>query len=231
MADEPQQPPSEPKPAPKPRSPQDKKLANDIALAERQIKTALANAEAGPLLADGGFTPDELNNGLGLQRAAFEAFVARQEADGAQVAATRAFKEADKAARKTYTKLRGFARTAVMKDAAARAALGLSGREPTDLQNFLIAAEALVTQGAKPEFATLLAKKTVTAAKLEDLKTKLDALKAADQAQEAAKSAVPKATQARDDAAKVLFEWLSGYEAFVRMQFQDRPDIAKRLML
>ncbi len=212
-------------------SPQDKKLANDIALAGQMMETALADAEAAPLLSEGGYTPEKLNEILTLQKAAQKDFIARQQADGDQKAASTAFKQADKAARKLFTSLRGFARTAVMRDAAAKTALGLSGTAPKDLQNFIVAAEALADRGADPQYAARLAAKTVTAVKLQALKAKVEDLKAADRAQKAAIEAVPRATAKRDASAKVLFDALVEYKAFARQQFKDRRDIAGRLMI
>jgi hypothetical protein len=230
MATDPVTPP-EPKPAPKPRSPQDKKLANDLSLVEQMLRAAQTDEEAAPGLAEGGYTLDELKAGVTLQKAAMQAFIARQEADGQQIAATRAFAAADKAARTTYTKLRGFARSAFMNDAAAREALGLNGREPKDQQNFITATNALLEQGKIEPYAAKLAKKTVTPAKLADFAVKMEAWKVADQNQTDALSDVPDATARRDAAAKALFEWVAEYRQFTRTQFKDQPGIIKRLLL
>jgi hypothetical protein len=221
----------EPKPVSKPRSAQDKKLANDLILAEQMLLAAQGDAEAAPLLAEGGYTSQELQAGLVLQKAALLAFIARQEADARQVAATTAFNAADKAARGTYSKLRGFGKSAFMKDPIGRTALGLNGSEPKDQQSFIAAASALVEQGKNEEYAVRLAKKGVTAAKLTDLETKIDAWMVADQAQTNALSATPEATAKRDAAAKELFDWLGEYKQFARTQFKDQPAIAKRLLL
>lgn len=219
------------KPVPKPRSAQDKKLANDLALAEQMIQAALNDEEAAPLLAEGGYTPAELQTGLTLQKAARQAFIARQEADGKRIAANTAFNTADRAAHTAYTRLRGFGRSAFMSDAAARTALGLSGGEPKDRQNFLTAATALVEQGKLEPYASKLAKKSVTPAKLADFAAKLEAWKVADKAQTDALAAVPTATAKRDEAANFLFDWLAEYRQFARTQFKDRRDIMKRLLL
>jgi hypothetical protein len=230
MATEPQT----PSPAVKPRgkySPQDKRLANDLSLVEQMLRAAQTDEEALPLLAEGGYTPDELKVGVALQKAAMQAFIARQEADGQQIAATRDFAAADKTARTTYTKLRGFARSAFMNDAAAREALGLNGREPQDQQGFITAANALLEQGKLEPYAAKLAKKSVTPAKLADFAVKMEAWKVADQKQTDALSDVPDATARRDAAAKALFEWVAEYRQFARTQFKDHPGIARRLLL
>ena len=109
--------------------------------------------------------------------------------------------------------------------------MGLNGSEPKDQQSFIAAATALVEQGKNEEYAVRLAKKGVTAAKLTDLETKIDAWMAADQAQTNALAATPEATAKRDAAAKELFDWLGEYKQFARTQFKDQPAIAKRLLL
>lgn len=218
--------PSAPKP---PRSAQDKKLAADLAAAEQLIGNSLADTEAAPLLAEGGYNSQELNNGLALHQTALTAFVTRQTADGAQDAATKAFTVADKAAHKTYTTLRELGRSPFLKDSAALTALGLSGREPRDLQNFLTAGDAFVRAAANPLYSAKLTARGVTAAKLQDLQAKIDALRLADRQQEAAKTATPAATAKRDQAATALFNWLSEFKAFAKAQLKDRPDISKRL--
>ena len=222
--------PAEPKPRGK-YSPQDKKLANDISLAEQQLTTALSDAEAAPLLAEGGYTTAELQRGSDLQIAALKAYIVRQDADANQVAATKALNAAEKAARAAYTRLRGFARSAYLKDPVGRTALGLDGREPQDQQKFLTAGRALIEEGRKEPYASRLAVKGVTAAKLDDFEAKLNAFVAADQTQAAAIAAVPVATAARDAAARALFDWLAEYKQFARTQLKDQPAIAKRLLL
>jgi hypothetical protein len=105
---------------------------------------------------------------------------------------------------------------------------GLTGREPRDLAGQLNAADALARNGVLPPHADKLAKRGVTAAKLQDLQTKVAALKEADRQQEAAKAATPRATAKRDDAVAALSAWLVEFKAFAKVQFKDRPDILKR---
>jgi hypothetical protein len=115
-----------------------------------------------------------------------------------------------------------------MKDPVGRQFVGLDGREPDSLPNFIGAARKLTASGSKPGYAEKLAKKGVTAAKLADLNAKLDALEAADAAQEAAKAAAPKATAKRDASAQELADWVAEFKTFAKAQFKDRPDILKR---
>ncbi|MFN8598525.1 MAG: hypothetical protein U0559_20370 [Anaerolineae bacterium] len=163
--------------------------------------------------------------------AALDGFTARQDADANQAGATAAFRAAEKSARGLYRKLRGYGKAVFLKDPQGRAALGLDGREPADFQNFIGAAARLVDEGLKPPYAERLARKTVTAAKLQDLRARLDALQATKQAQINAIEAVPRATAVRDAAAQDLFAWFAEFKAFSLVQLQERPDILKRLSL
>ena len=219
------------KATPQPRSPQDKKLVGDLALAEQMLQAALHDEEAAPLLAEGSYTPAELKAGLALQKAVMQAYIARQEADEQQLAATRSFVAADKAARTLYTQLRDFARSAFVNDTAAREALGLSGVEPKDPQKFVAAATALIDQGKNELYATKLAKKTVTSTKLAELATRLEAWKDAERKQAKANNDVSTAAAKCDAAAKALFDWLAEYQQFARAQFKDQPGIKRRLWL
>jgi hypothetical protein len=207
-------------------------MENDLIAINQTLRASLADAEAGPQLAEGGYPTGELNRVLeDVYKPAYDGFVSRQDADANQAGATAAFKAAEKSARAFYRRLRGYAKAAFLKDPQGRIALGLEGREPADFQNFVGAAGRLVDEGLKPPYAEKLARKTVTAAKLQDLRTRLEALLAAKQAQTNAIEAAPRATSVRDAAVKELFDWFAEFKAFALVQFQDRPDILGRLGL
>ena len=227
MADEPQSAP-EPAPAPKRRSAQDKKMEADIIGAEQLINALQAEQEVKAELAEGGYAPEELSRVLLVQKKAFNDYLAHGEAEGAQKASTRAMQAAERSVRTTYRQLRGLGKAAFMKDPNGRQQLRLDGREPDSLPNFIGAARALAQTGLKPEYAAKLAKKGVTAAKLAALSSQLDALEAADLAQETAKAAAPKARLQRDTAAQELFDWVAEFKLFAKSQFKDRPEVLKR---
>ena len=223
--------PVEPK-KPRKYSAQDKKMENDLIAIQQTLRASLSDAEAAPQLAEGGYSADELKRVLeNIYQAAYTGFVDRQDADANQVGATAAFKVAEKSARALYRKLRGYGKAAFLKDPQGRVALGLEGREPADFQNFILAANRLVDEGLKPPYAEKLARKTVTEAKLHELRAKLDALLVVKQTQTNAIEAAPRATAVRDTAAKALFDWYAEFKAFAVVQFQDRPDILGRLGL
>ena len=74
----------------------------------------------------------------------------------------------------------------------------------------------------------MLAKKGVTAVKLADLGAKLDALEAANQAQEDAKAAAGKALAQRNASAQLVFDWVAEFRMFAKAEFKDQPDVLKR---
>ena len=218
---------------PQARAAQDRRIAKDISLSEQQIKAGAGEVEAAPELAEGGYMPEVFATvATPLQVEALNKFAARQAADGAKTAATAAVKTAEKSARTLYTKDRDLGRSAFQKDAAAREALGLAGRAPQSLDELITAARTLAKEGPGNQvYAARLASKAVTAAKLTQLSTAVDALVEANLAQEAAIAAAPQATKERDLAYQALKAWMSEYRAFAKAQLKDRPDVLKRLLL
>lgn len=219
--------PVEVKPARLPRSPQDKQQAKDIAAAGQTLRAALADADSAGLLAEGGYTPAELTRGLDLQIAAQAALAEHLAAEGAKDAANKAYLAAVKTLTAAYSKLRGLARSAFLKDTDALTTLGLSGREPRDLAGLLNAADALIRNSSIPAYTEKLARRAVTAPKLQDLQTKVAALQKADRLQEEAQSVAPKVTARRDQAAANLKAWLIEFKAFAKVQFKEQPDVLK----
>lgn len=223
--------PVEVKPIRQPRSPQDKAQAKEIAANGQTLIAVIADASApGAItdaLAEGGYTLAELNRGQGLHAAAQAALSQHLAAAGDKDAATKAYLAAEKAFVTLYTTLRGLARTAFLKNPAALTALGIAGTQPRDMLGLINAANALLDNAARPEYTGKLTQRAVTAAKLQNLRAKLDALKAADQVQEDGKGAASKAVVQRDQAAAALKEWMTEFKAFVKVQFKDQPDVLK----
>jgi hypothetical protein len=95
MATSPEPKPIEPAKTPKHRNAQDKQMENDLIAINQSLRASLADAEAGPQLAEGGYPATELNRVLEeLYPPAYDGFVSRQDADANQAGATAAFKAA-----------------------------------------------------------------------------------------------------------------------------------------
>jgi hypothetical protein len=225
-------PQSDPVEKPKKRGPysaQDKKTEKRLVGIEQLLLALLAEeADIAAELGAGGYTVEVLNAQVLEQKNVFGIFVAQGEAKFEKTAATKAYLAADKAARTYYRSVRTQSKSAFMKDPDGRGKLRLNGVEPNGQKDFIGATRALVTEGSKPEFAVRLARKGVTAAKLTKLNGLIDALEAADLAQEKAKAAAPAATAERDATAQELFDWEAEFRMFAKGQFGDRPEILKR---
>jgi len=223
--------PVEPKTSRQPRSPQDKQQAKEIAANGQTLDAVIADVGTpGPIadtLAESGYPLPEIQRGQGLQVVAQASLSAHLAASGAKDAANKAYLSAEKAFLNVYTTLRGLTRTAFLKNTAALTTLGVSGTQPRDMLGLINAANALLDNASKPEYADKLNQRAVTAAKLQNLRTKLDALKAADQVQEDSKGAASKATVQRDQSAAALKAWMTEFKAFAKIQFKDQPDILK----
>ncbi len=223
--------PVEPKPARQPRSAQDRKQAREIAAIGQTLSAVIADASAPGLIADslaeGSFDLAELQRGQSLQVAAARSLSEHLAALGAQDAATKAYGSAQNSLSKLYSTLRGLARSALLKNSDALTALKLDGREPRDLTGLINAVNALLDNAALPAYADRLTRRAVTPAKLQNLRAKLAAFQLADNNQEEAKAAAPRATRRRDEAADALKAWFAEFKAFVKVQFKDQPDVLK----
>ena len=223
--------PVEPKPVRQPRSPQDKQQAKEIAADGQTLDAVIADASTpgsiADALAEGGYALPELKRGQSLQATAQASLSAHLAASGAKDAGTKAYLSAEKAFLAVYTTLRGLARTAFLKNTSALTTLGIAGTQPRDMLGLINAANALLDNASKPEYADKLNQRAVTTAKLQNLRTRLDALKAADQVQEDSKGAASKAVVQRDQAAAALKDWLTEFKAFAKIQFKDQPDVLK----
>jgi hypothetical protein len=228
--EEPTTPSAEQRP-PRKNSPQDKRLLTRLGQSAITVRNSLADADASPYLAEIGYDPAALQKLIDLHDAAIAAVTARQLADGAQIAATKAFNLANKAARTLFKRVRAAARAPFLKDPAALKALGLSGREPIKLADLFTATDNLILAAQDPAYSDKLALRGVTPAKLADLKAKIDALKEADRLQEIAVAAAPQATAARDQAADAFLAEFNEYKAAANAQLAEHPDFRQRLGL
>jgi hypothetical protein len=222
MTTEPSTPPEEPA-VPRVRSAQDKTMESRLIAAEQLGKVLLDETEVSEELEEGSYDQVELLRFTMMQKKGWDDFVIQGQTAVEQKIATKKFNAANRAARGTFTKFRGMGKSAFMKDPEGRQAVGLNGVEPDSLTLLIGAGRKLTTAGGKPEYAEKLAK-----VKLADLSAKLDALEAADQAQEAAKAAAGKALAQRNASAQLVFDWVAEFRTFAKAQFKDRPDVLKR---
>jgi len=214
--------------APRVRSAQDKKMEKKLIVAGQLGKALLDETEVSEELKEGSYDQHELLRFMGMQKKGWDDFVIQGQTAAEQKLATKRFNVVNQSTRKTFTKFRGMGKSAFMKDPEGRQAVGLNGIEPDSLTLLIGAGRKLTAAGGKAEYAEKLAKKGVTAVKLADLGAKLDALEAANQAQEAAKAAAGKALAQRNASAQLVFDWVAEFRTFAKAQFTDRPDVLKR---
>jgi hypothetical protein len=233
MTDQPidQTPPSEPKPK-RPYSPQDQTMSDRIADAREKILIVQADPELAERLSLRGFDAARLTVGLDLQVAAQTAFTNRQTAMGEEDAANAAFAAAHAKCRQDYTDFRTTSRKVFKKDAAAQAALGVTGRLTTDAQQLVTNARASYHAAlTSPAYLSELSLEGYPQTALQALLAGLDALQAANTRQETARAAAVRATAVRDKADKSLADWRSRFNTAAAIATRDRPDLAAKLGL
>jgi hypothetical protein len=224
---------SEPTPTPaapkRGRSNQDQRIADRIAAAHQTLLLVQSDSELAALLAGRGYDAARLAEGQALQVAAQAAFTGRQRAAADQTAATAALVAADAAARRAYNDFRVTARV-VFPEPAASQALGLAGAAADDRQKFITAARASYDVALNTAaYLAELARFGYAQAALETARGLLDALTAADAAQEAAKAAAMQATRQRDAAAAALDAWLRRFRTVAKIAARGRPGLALKL--
>ena len=232
MTDQPSTPPA-PEPKPKaPRADQDQKIADRIADTREKILIVQADPELQALLTVRGFDPERLLQGLDLQDAAQTAFNNRQTAIGAENDANAAFAAANAKARQDNIDFRTTARKIFKKDPAAQATLGVTGHIAADAQKFVTDARASYAAAlGNAAYLTELALDGYIQTAMQSLVSGLDALQAANTAQETAQATAVRATQLRDAADKTLAEWRSRFNTAATIATRERPDLAAKLGL
>ncbi len=220
------------KAAPRPRSPQDKRQAREIANTGQSIRAVTADMQEDEAIAmaltEGGYPLAELTRADGLQEAAQAALAQHLAINGIKDDANKAYAAAEKTYTALYLNLRGLARSVFLKDRAALTDLGIAGTAPRALADLMNAGETLARNAPLPLYSARLTARGVTATKLQNLNARLAALQEADRVQEAAKGGVPPATAKRNAAAQALSDWFVEFKAFAKVQFKDRPDLLKR---
>ena len=233
MTDQPIEQPVPPEPKPvAPRSPQDQKMADRIADAREKILIVQADPELAERLSLRGFDAARLTAGLDLQAAAQTAFTNRQTAMGEKDAANAAFAAAHAQCRQDYTDFRTTSRKVFKKDAAAQAALGVTGRLAADAQQLVTPARASYNAAlTAPACLSELALEGYPQPALQALLAGLDALQDANTRQDTARAAAMRATAVRGEADKALAEWRSRFNTAAAIATRDRPDLSAKLGL
>ncbi len=210
---------------------QDQRLANDITAALTLMETARDGSELQEIISGLGYEPAALDEAItNLQEPAQAAFEARaaamSKADTAQdrLAASLAEEQGD------YTDYRETAR-AIFTDKADKAALGLNGSMPRDLQKFLTEAKSAYSAGKKAPYTESLTRRGYSPARLDAELAGLKLLGDLSAGSKRAAGAAQKATADRDKAAKSLKAWVSEFRRIAKRALRGRPDLLAALGL
>ena len=202
---------------------QSKRLANDIASAERTIQSVLAKPELLLSLALVGYNEKQLNYGLSLFSTAQEKFSARQQALGAATAAKAARDTRLEAAKEEFTAFRETVQANYTK--ADRANLGASGVVPTDIEKFRTNARSAYAAALQEPFLSVLATNGFTQERLNTAIRALDELAAADSACKNALGAAKATTEARDTAGVALAAWMAKFRKLSHTALKNQPGL------
>jgi hypothetical protein len=225
MTDNPTPLPVEPSPK-KPRATQDQTDANLINTYRTRLTALASDATVMTSLTPRGYDRAGLAEGLAACDLAQEKFNARQLALDEKSAASKAAKQADKAARDGYADFAKIAAKVFKDNPTAKAAVIVSSRQLTDQEKFLTNVEAAYnTVTARVTYQAALAKRGYTAEAIQAEQAKLAALTEASAAHEAAKQAATRATAERSAAMKALNTWWGEFNATAKVALKDRPDL------
>jgi len=219
-----------PKSAPR-RAEQDQEIANLINETREMIEIARDDPGIAPVLAGRGYDAAALAAGLALQQTALDAYAARQSAMAAQKESIAAADAALAAARKTYTDFRTTARLTFTGNTKAGTDLVLTGKIPSDIDKFIVAAHTSYTKAQSEPYQATLATYGFPAETLAAALAALDALSDASKAQETTGKDAVKATNDRDAAVKALEQWAKQFKGIASIALRAQPTQAKKLGL
>ena len=238
MSDEPLTPPVDPgadaEPAPesprRPRSQQDKRIANDLAEWGKMLKTAQSDSEISAALAIRGFDAEEFAEGDALHNAATKAFNTRQASIGDSSTAVSDQAVTEDSVREAYAQFRQVVR-ASFSGAADQQTLNLGGTVPVDRDNFLTTARASYEAAKGEGFKPKMPKRGYSDEALGALIADLDELESKAAAQDTAEGAAVGATAARNEKYEAVKAWIKEFKGVARGEFRQRADLKKKLGL
>jgi hypothetical protein len=169
-------------------------IAERLSQADLALNNA-AVAEIAPLLAAHGYDAERLAEGRTLWTAARQALSRRESLYGQQQGLTRQVNQAQCIARDEFETLARLARVVFDDRPGLLVQLGIRGNTPRALSALLVAGGALFNNAANPDVAARLAAHGYPAERIAEIEAAFQTLRAANEAQEAAKGATQQATQ------------------------------------
>ena len=198
--------------------------------AQLALNNTLAVTEIQEAVGKYGYNRTKVEGGQALYKEALAAVEVRDEAAGAQQAATDKANAARTSAREVYQALAKVARAIFAKDRAKLTSLGLTGRMPAAAGEFLGTAYALFDNAVRvADVRTALSEYGYDEARLQEERAKMEAYDLANQAQEAALGAAQQATRDQDAALKALDEWVAQFLKIARVALRGKPELLEQL--
>jgi hypothetical protein len=197
-------------------------------------QVALDNAASDPVLQEAlvpfGYDAERLAEGRALLDAAQAAQETMTAEYGDQYEATDALQAAFETADTTYMRHLKVARVALQNERGAAQALALTGRRKRTISGWLDQARQFYDNALGDEAVlAALGRFGITPEALEAARVEIDAVAAANAAQEREKGEAQDATEARDQAMDALDAWMSDFRAIARIALEDRPQQLEKL--
>ena len=198
------------------------------------MQIAVSNTFGDPvikdLVASFGYDEERLNEGKTLYTTALMSANIQTASGGTQKDSTARVLKAEKTARAAYQDLAKVARAIFKNDKAKLKMLGLEGKMPTRIGEFLGAAYTLFDNAMNvDDVKNELAKYGYNDKKLAAEKQKIADYDLANQRQEAAKGSAQNATREQDAALAKMDEWCAQYVKIAKVALKDHKELLEKL--
>lgn len=198
--------------------------------AQLAIDNSLNNPQILAAVKDFGYSTERLNQGKALYNALAAAQLEKSSESGEQISASEAVQAQWDIAKKSYMRLVKVARVALKKEGGAIAQLALSGKRKESLSGWLSQANQFYQNAlSSPAILKALKEFGITDKKLKAGLKEVEAVEAANLAQEKEKGEAQAATQKRDAALDAMQDWLSDYLAIAKVALEEEPQLLEGL--
>jgi hypothetical protein len=179
-----------------------------------------------------GYDESKLQQGLDLCEQARQAVSEQDQVTGTQLAATAEANKARELAQGAYQLLAQVSRAVFLDKPDRLKAMGLVGKMPDATDAFIGMAKQMYQAALMPgEIADDLAVVNLNTNKLQAAYELIQAFDEANQAQEAAKSAVQEATQAQNAVLDELYAFYAQYIKLIRVALRENPQLLEALQI
>ncbi|MEL6899991.1 MAG: hypothetical protein AAFP07_03495 [Cyanobacteria bacterium J06606_4] len=198
--------------------------------AQLAIDNSLNNPQILAAVKDFGYSTERLNQGKALYNALAAAQLEKSSESGEQISASEAVQAQWDIAKKSYMRLVKVARVALKKEGGAISQLALSGKRKESLSGWLSQANQFYQNAlSSPAILKALKEFGITDKKLKAGLKEVEAVEAANLAQEKEKGEAQAATQKRDAALDAMQDWLSDYLAIAKVALEEEPQLLEGL--